>query len=377
MATKALLATSKNLDEIKGTGRTMKRFTVLACVAIMVLPTTIFASSDTATQLMGGAIQGKAITVSGVVTALAGNAEKDGSADGPGAKARFSYPQAVTTDGINLYVADMGTIEGEGNNTIRKIVIATGVVSTLAGTANKIGSANGIGPAARFEGPMGITTDGTNLYVADTDNNTIRKIVIATRAVTTLAGTAESSNCTDRTGGSTRFCGPRGITTDGTNLYVANTSNNTIRKIVIATRVVTTLAGSTGTPGHADGVGTAATFDMPAGITTDGTSLYVTDQMASTVRKIVIATGEVTTLAGSAGTRGHADGTGTTATFHDPTGITTDGINLFVADSDVIRKIVIATGEVTTLPSSGGGNGLTTDGTKLFVSGSYYIYAIQ
>lgn len=322
MATKALLATSKNLDEIKGTGRTMKRFTVLACVAIMVLPTTIFASSDTATQLMGGAIQGKAITVSGVVTALAGNAEKDGSADGPGAKARFSYPQAVTTDGINLYVADMGTIEGEGNNTIRKIVIATGVVSTLAGTANKIGSANGIGPAARFEGPMGITTDGTNLYVADTDNNTIRKIVIATR-------------------------------------------------------VVTTLAGSAGTPGHADGVGTAATFDMPAGITTDGTSLYVTDQMASTVRKIVIATGEVTTLAGSAGTRGHADGTGTTATFHDPTGITTDGINLFVADSDVIRKIVIATGEVTTLPSSGGGNGLTTDGTKLFVSGSYYIYAIQ
>ncbi len=355
----------------------MKRFTVLACVAIMVLPMNLFGSGDTATQLMGGAIQGKAITVSGVATTLAGNAENDGSADGPGAKARFSFPYSVTTDGTNLYVADMGTIEGEGNNTIRKIVIATGVVSTLAGTAEKIGFANGIGPAARFEGPMGITTDGTNLYVADTDNDTIRKIVIATRAVTTLAGTARSSNCTDRTGTTARFCGPRGITTDGTNLYVANTSNNTIRKIVIATRVVTTMAGSAGTRGHADGTGTAATFDMPVGITTDGTSLYVTDQVVSTVRKIVIATGEVTTLAGGAGTHGHADGTGTAANFQYPTGITTDGINLFVADGDRIRKIVIATAEVTTLPGSGGGGGLTTDGTKLFVSGAYSINAIQ
>ena len=77
------------------------------------------------------------------------------------------------------------------------------------------------------------------------------------------------------------------------------------------------------------------------------------------------------------GVCGHADGTGSVASFHFPTGITTDGINLFVSDQNMIRKIVIATGEVTTLADSGGGDGLTTDGTKIFVSGAYFINAIQ
>lgn len=355
----------------------MKSFGVLACVAMIVWPMTLFAGSDTATHLMGGAIQGKALTASGVASPLAGNAEKYGSADGPGPKARFSYPHDITTDGANLYVVDIGTIEGEGNNTIRKVVIATGAVSTLAGTAGKFGSANGIGPAARFSVPMGITTDGTSLYVADTDNDTIRKVAITTRAVTTLAGSAEKCGSADGTGSAALFCGPRGITTDGTRLYVADTSNNTIRQIVIASRAVTTLAGSAGTRGHADGAGTAASFDMPYGITTDGINLYVTDAMSSTVRRIVIATGAVTTLAGSAGTRGHTDGTGSAARLQYPTGITTDGTHLFVSDQNMIRKIVIATGEVTTLADSGGGAGLTTDGTKIFVSGAYSIKAIQ
>jgi sugar lactone lactonase YvrE len=106
-----------------------------------------------------------------------------------------------------------------GNNTIRKIIIATGEVSTLAGTT------------ASFRGPFGITTDGTNLYVADTGNDTIRKIVIATGTVTTLAGTAGSPGSVDGTGANASFNGPYGITTDGTNLYLADTGNNIIRKI--------------------------------------------------------------------------------------------------------------------------------------------------
>jgi DNA-binding beta-propeller fold protein YncE len=118
------------------------------------------------------------------------------------------------------------------NNTIRKIVIATGDVTTLAGNAlQPAGHTDAIGAAARFSTPVGITTDGTNLYVAEQYNHTIRKIVIATGAVTTLAGTAGTPGSTDATGAAASFNGPHAITTDGTNLYVADFNNNTIRKI--------------------------------------------------------------------------------------------------------------------------------------------------
>ena len=137
-------------------------------------------------------------------------------------------PHGVTTDGTNLYVAD------SGNHTIRKVVIATGVVTTLAGTAGFSGSSDGTGTTARFNDPNGVTTDGTNLYVADSGNHTIRKVVIATGVVTTLAGTAGSSGSSDNTGTSARFTIQMAITTDGTNLYVADSGNHTIRKVVIA-----------------------------------------------------------------------------------------------------------------------------------------------
>ncbi|SVE33009.1 uncharacterized protein METZ01_LOCUS485863, partial [marine metagenome] len=138
------------------------------------------------------------------------------------------------------------------NHTIRKIVISTGAVTTLAGSTSS-GSTDATGTAARFNRPLGITTDGTNLYVADSYNHKIRKIVISTGVVTTLAGST-SHGSTNATGTSAKFYFPRGITTDGTNLYVADSSNNRIRKIVLSTGVVTTLAGSSS--GFADGVGT-------------------------------------------------------------------------------------------------------------------------
>ena len=119
------------------------------------------------------------------------------------------------------------------NHTIRKIVIATGVVSTFAGSAGSSGSTDATGTAARFSYPRGMTTDGTNLYLADVGNHKIRKIVIATGAVTTLAGTGSActSNCDNATGTSAGFYDPMGITTDGTNLYVADNVKNRIRKI--------------------------------------------------------------------------------------------------------------------------------------------------
>ncbi|MBI5626416.1 MAG: hypothetical protein HY935_04350 [Nitrosomonadales bacterium] len=328
----------------------------------------------------------KIVIASWAVTTLAGTASV--AVDATGAAARLVYPNSITTDGSNLYVAE--TI----NNTIRQIVITTGAVTTLAGTAGTQGSTDGAGtggtflnPSATFDNPSGITTDGSNLYVADSNNNnTIRQIVIATGAVTTLAGTAGITGSADGTGAAAAFSNPTSTTTDGSNLYVTDTGNHTIRKIVISTGVVTTLSGTVGTPGSGDGTGTAATFNGPASITTDGINLFVADTGNHTIRQIVIATGAVTTLAGTAGTLGSADGTGTAASFSGPSGIITDGINLFVADTGnhTIRQIVIASGVVTTLAGTAGITGaadatgtaarfnnpfgITTDGSSLYVA---------
>jgi len=270
----------------------------------------------------------------GVVTTLAGTASSSGSTDGTGAAAQFYYPSGITTDGVNLYVTEF-------NHTIRQIVIATGVVTTLAGSAGLSGFTDGTGAAAQFNNPYGITTDGTNLYVADDRNHSIRQVVISTGVVTTLAGTASSSGSTDGTGAAAQFTFPRGITTDGVNLYVADTINQTIRQIVISTRVVTTLVGTVGIIGSTDGTGAAAQFNYPYGITTDGTNLYVADDRNHTIRQIVISTGVVTTLAGTAPSSGSTDGTGAAAQFNNPSGITTDGFNLYVADftNSTIRQI--------------------------------------
>jgi len=224
---------------------------------------------------MGGAMQGVELSLSTVVSRLAGGST--GSANGTGTSASFYNPKGITTDGTNLYVADYN------NHLIRKIVISTGVVTTVAGTGWN-GSANGTGTSASFYNPKGITTDGTNLYVADYGNHLIRKIVISTGAVTTLAGTG-SSGSVNGTGTSASFGNPKGITTDGTNLYVADYSNHLIRKIVTSTGVVTTVAG-TGSSGSANGTGTSASFYYPQGITTDGTNLYVADYNNHLIRKI-------------------------------------------------------------------------------------------
>jgi len=268
------------------------------------------------------------------VTTIAGSAGANGSADGTGTAARFYHPFGITTDGTNLYVTDYGS------STIRKIVISTGAVTTIAGSAGVVGSADGTGTAATLNYPTGITTDGTNLYVTDTYNSTIREVVISTGAVTTIAG-SRAIGSADGTGTAATFYYPTGITMDGTNLYVADNGNSTIRKIVISTGAVTTMAGSAGAIGSADGTGTAAAFNYPIGITTDGTNLHVTDSGNNTIRKIIISTGGVTTVANFAGAIGSADGTGTAARFNYPSGITTDGTNLYVTDTDnnTIRKI--------------------------------------
>jgi len=241
-------------------------------------------SSDTTdttvstTSQMGGSIQGTELSLSTAVTTLAGTGSTGSTDNSTGTSASFNYPQGITTDGTNLYVADTS------NHLIRKIVISTGAVTTLAGTGSSGSTDNSTGTSASFYDPREITTDGTNLYVADTKNNLIRKIVISTGAVTTLAGTG-SIGSANGTGTSASFYYPQGITTDGTNLYVAEEGNHLIRKIVISTGVVTTVAG-TGSSGSANGTGTSASFSQPNGITTDGTNLYVADYLNHLIRKI-------------------------------------------------------------------------------------------
>src|SRR5262249_24537509 len=147
--------------------------------------------------------------------------------------------------------------------------------------------------------------------------------------------------------------------TDGAgNLYVGDSGNSTIRKFVIATGEVTTLAGGFG---NQDGVGTAAGFESPRSVTADGAgNLFVADGFANTIRKVVIATGEVTALAGTPDVRGDQDGTGAAALFNFPEDIIADGAgNVFVADQNhLIRKITTDTGVVTTVIGVRGASGV-------------------
>jgi sugar lactone lactonase YvrE len=290
----------------------------------------------------GSATVRKVATATAAVSTVAGTAKTVGSADG--AAARFFTPAGVAADGAgNLYVAD------SGNQTIRKIASATNVVSTLAGSPGISGAADGTGANAQFFTPTGLATDGTNLYVTDWEYSSIRKVVIATGAVTTLAGGGTGS--ADGTGIAARFRNPDGLAADGAgNLYIADTGNDTIRQLVIATGVVTTLAGTARIAGSADGTGAAARFYKPVGIAADRMgNLYVADALNATIRKIVIATAAVTTVAGTAGMSGTNDGIGTAAHFAAPNTIVFDGSDsLFVADGNTVRRISIATATVST-----------------------------
>ena len=288
------------------------------------------------------------ITSTGVVTTLAGLAGNSGSADGTGSAARFNLPAGLTVDGSgNIYVADTY------NHTIRKIA-AGGVVSTVAGLAGTSGSADGFSGNARFNYPSAVTVDSTgNLYVADTNNFTIRKITPA-GVVSTLAGLAGTSGISNGTGSDARFSSPEGVTVDGSgNLYVADTNNHTIRKITPA-GAVTTLAGLAGTSGGGDGSGSVAQFQYPSDLAVDSAgNLYVADTDNNTVRKITPA-GLVGTLAGLAGASGSTDGVGSIARMFYPTGVALDGSgNVYVADTNnhTIRKgIVVALPQITMQP---------------------------
>ncbi len=258
-----------------------------------------------------------------------------GSTNALGTSARFTHLVGLGADSTgNIYVADTE------NSTIRKIT-PDGNVSTLAGLAGNSGGSDGIGASARFYGPEAVAANAAGqLFVADSANNTIRKIV--GNNVGTFAGMAGVSNSFDGAGTNAQFYHPEGIATDlAGNIYVADTWNHTIRKITSA-GVVTTLAGLAGNFGAADGTNSKARFNRPTGLAVDAaTNIFVADSLNHTIRKIA-PTGAVSTIAGLAGVWGSADGTNSDARFYLPEGI---GIapngDLFITDSgnQTLRKI--------------------------------------
>jgi len=292
---------------------------------------------------VGGSVQGTPLTLSSSsqVSTMAGAALFPGYVDATGVNARFDLPANVATDGTNLYVADTA------NNVIRKIAISTGAVTTLAGTAGTTGSSD-VSPGT-FWAPQGITIVGTTLYVADTKNGLIRTIS-ASGVVSTLP--------------SSGFSLPAAITTDGASLYVADTLNNRIVQLnmsgtTVATVTVFSPQGITynssdfnlyvtGASGISQIANMAAPtilpsvtgLNAPQGITTDGTNLYIANSGDGTILKVATSGGVPVLIAGT-GIQGYKDGTASAAQFRNPNGITTDGVNLYIVDTGnhTIRKI--------------------------------------
>lgn len=278
------------------------------------------------------------------VTTFAGVAGGSGSTDANGSFARFNNPSGVAVDASqNAYVTDLG------NDTVRKITPA-GDVSTFAGTAGNVGTNDAVGAAASFRQPGGLTVDNNgNVFVADTQNNTIREITPlgSFGSVTTLAGT---------------FNNPNGVATDTNgNVFVADTQNDAIRQIAPG-GIVTTFSGIIGQQGTNNGPVGTALFDIPTTLAFDPSgNLCVVDANSSAIRKVA-SDGSVTTFAGTPTSLGSTDGA--VAKFHFPWGVAVDaGGNSYVTDTgnNTIRKITPA-GVTTTIAGVPGQSG-SFDGT--------------
>ena len=273
---------------------------------------------------------------------LAGSSGGSGYLDAVGTAARFNAPSGVVADGAgNLYVTDGGSM-------IRKITPAY-AVTTFAGSVTS-GAADGVGAAARFNHPSGIAIDTTgNLYVADTGNSTIRKITPG-GVVTTLAGSPGTSGTADGTGPAARFSSPSAVTVDSTGaVYVADMGANSVRRITPAAVVTTVVPGGTG-------------LYLPQGIAvSSGGTVYVADTENNLIRQIT-SQGVMTTLAGS-GLDACGDGTGAAAGFSKPYGMSIDGSGtLYVTENANRVRTVTPQGVVATVAGACSQGG-SVDGT--------------
>ncbi|MGD1087079.1 MAG: serine/threonine-protein kinase, partial [Verrucomicrobiota bacterium] len=255
---------------------------------------------------------------------LAGQRDKPGAMDGPGSVARFNNPRGLAFGQGALYVADTG------NNMIRKIT-TNGLTATLAGGPGALGAADAFQGGVRFNRPEGVQVGvAGNVLVADSGNNAIRVITRDNR-VRARAGQVGRTGGADGIQALATFNHPVGIEMRAASIYVADSGNHTIRCITGTN--VTTLAGKAGESGSADGYAMEARFNQPMGVTVgQGGDVYVADTGNNTIRKIS-ALGIVTPVAGKAGAGGRTDGRGNMARFNQPRSIRWQNKTLYVEDS--------------------------------------------
>lgn len=264
-----------------------------------------------------------------------------GSVDANG---RYTAPKKAGTYHL---VASTGSASGEAT-----VTVADYTLSILAGAKGGSGNLDGTGSDSRFRQPSAITNDGAGtLYVGDTYNAVIRKVVVATGVVTTLAGTG-AYGYVDAVGTAASFGGIGSLAIDKVNgvLYVSDRSNNAVRSVDLKTGAVSTLAGGNAKGATVDGVGKAAQFSGPAGVAYVDGVVYVTDSTSHILRRIDVATRQVTTVAGKVNDAGSTNGTGTDAQFFAPSGITVvDATLLYIADivNNRVRRVDIGGGGTT------------------------------
>ncbi len=257
--------------------------------------------------------------------------------------AKFNNPNGMCIDAAgNLYISE------EYNHTIRKIDKITGLVSTMAGTGSAGFSGDGgVAIAAKMNQPAGICVDNSgNIYIADKGNSRIRKIKVATGLMSTVAGDTISGYSGDGSAATAaKLSYPKGVCVDASgNIFIADFGNNRIRKVDVNTGLISTFAG-TGISGYSGdgGVATAASFRNPNNVFMDSHgNLFVSDFGNNVIRKIV-PDGHISTIAGNGSTGYSGDGgPATNATFFGPTAIfVNDSDDIFIADggNSVIRKI--------------------------------------
>ncbi|GAB3510321.1 hypothetical protein GCM10027341_48610 [Spirosoma knui] len=293
----------------------------------------------------------KVTASTGVATTVAGNGTQGFAGDGgPATAALLNTPRGVAVDGAgNIYIAEVN------NHRIRKVTASTGVISTVAG--NGLAGFAGDGSAAtsaRLNLPFGVAVDGVgNIYIADSENSCIRKVTVATGVISTVAGTGGRAGAAGDGGLATsaQLFYPNGVAVDGAgNIYIADYYR--IRKVTASTGVISTVAGN-GEQGFAgdEGAATSAQLNFAAGVAVDGAAnLYISDYFNQRIRKVTASTGIISTVAGT-GTAGYSGdgGPATAAQISDPTGVAVDGAaNLYFCDGNSrIRRV----GTVNTSPS--------------------------
>ncbi len=317
------------------------------------------------------------IDTTGNITTIAGTGIQGFSGDnGPASSATLDSPQGLALDTANLYIADTH------NHRIRKLVFATGTITTIAGTGTQgFSGDNAAATTAQLDLPTALALDtNNNLYFADTGNHRIRKIS-ANGVITTIAGTGTQGFSGDNAlATSTAIDSPTGLALDSNNnLYFADTHNHRIRKITAATGIITTIAG-TGAPGFSGdtAAATSATLALPHGITIDPAgNLYLADTQNHRIRRIDATTGIITTVAGDGTQTFAGDGGPAIAASLDTPRATAVSPSTLLTLADTgnqrIRQLTAAPAPATTIQTIAG-LGLTTPGALTLTAPSVIAY---